>query len=137
MLSIYQNVKRRAPAASIAAKYVSLTVRRRTTHTVCRKVLGSIPERSIIRDGQLWPFFSETVGYFVHASVSLGKSLRANLHLDLSQISPGNNFRRQALYRVGQNYVHSIIYTIYCIPNFGPPCIKSSKEGSCRTEYSV
>ena len=89
---IYHNAKRRATQAFIVAKYVSLTVRRRTTHTLCRRVLGSIPERSIIRVGQLWPFFSETLGYFLNAFASIGKSLLGNLHLGLSHISPGNNF---------------------------------------------
>jgi len=38
--------------------------RRTLSLSLWRRVFGSIPERSIIRGGQLWPFFSETFGFF-------------------------------------------------------------------------
>jgi len=52
--------------------------------TLCRRVIGSIPERSIICVGQLWPFFPKPVGYFVHAFAVFIRVYMENLNLGLS-----------------------------------------------------
>jgi hypothetical protein len=52
--------------------------------TLCRRVIGSIPDRSIICVGQLWPFFSKPVGYFVLAFAVLIRLYKENLNLGLS-----------------------------------------------------